>query len=66
MSAEALENLRRLRPGASRWITAWGGSGVLALNGRAPSTGLAYKWLWQDLSYIRLVTGTQPGAGRLS
>lgn len=61
---ELMEELRRLRPEAVRWITAWSGSGVLALSGRTPSTNLAYEWLWQDLVHTRAVTGIRPGSGR--
>lgn len=61
---EVLEELRRLRPEAARWITGWTGSRILPLSGRTPSTTLAYEWLWQDLVYTRILTGTRPGSGR--
>ncbi len=61
---EVLDVLRRLRPEAARWITAWSGTRILSLSGRAPSTNLAYNWLWQDLVRTRIVTGTRPGSGR--
>jgi hypothetical protein len=58
---EVVEELRRQRPEAARWITAWIGSEILSLSGRAPSTNLAYKWRWQDLVYTRIVTGHPAG-----
>jgi hypothetical protein len=61
---EGVEELRRQRPEAARWITAWIGSEILSLSGRAPSTNLAYKWRWQDLVYTRIVTGTRLASGR--
>jgi hypothetical protein len=57
------DELRRLRPEAARWITAWSGTGILRLSGRTPSTNLAYQWLWQDLVQSRIATGTRPGSG---
>ena len=58
--ADAAEQVRLWRPGSQPWANSRIADAALRVPGESPATDLAYKWLWEDLTALRLVSTPTP------
>jgi hypothetical protein len=57
---KAYDQVRRLRPDAARWITAWAGGSGFNPAARYPIADVVAMWLWRDLRHTSVVQGHFP------
>ncbi|MFF1341529.1 hypothetical protein ACFVYT_27005 [Streptomyces sp. NPDC058290] len=58
--AEVQRTIEELHPAAAAWAHPRTGVGELPSVTDTPATDLAYRWLWEDLSDLRIVSGVGP------
>jgi hypothetical protein len=58
--ADAAEQVRVWRPGSQPWANSRIAEAALRVPGDTPATDLAYKWFWEDLTALRIVSAPTP------